>query len=159
MVRLLIPLVAIILIWLLFFSSFSKRIRIGASIILISLTVLGLWLDTNGRSINTSRVTPAEVESCGVSGSFSYRSNYNLKLCLKNNAASATVHRLSVQVDALACSNGECEVQDSVDEVINLRIEAGEQIEHIENLSFPKLPEVIDEPVFTIQVLRVWASR
>ena len=159
MVRLLIPLVAIVLIWLLFFSSFSKRIRIIATAALIVITVFGLWLDTNGRAINTSRIQASEVESCGVSGAFSYRTNFNLDLCLQNNSAHATVKRLELNIEALDCESGTCEVADSRTEVINITIASGQRVQHVENVSFPLLSKELPDPVFTAQVTQVWASR
>ena len=159
MVRLLIPLVAIILIWLLFFSSFSKRIRIAASSALIALTLFGLWLDTGGRGISTSRVDVDQVVSCGVTGSYSYRTNYNLELCLQNNSSAASVRRLLLKFDAIDCKNGNCEVLDSVEDTVNLTIEPDSQIKRTENIAFDNVPEQSSDLQFAVSVLQVWASR
>ncbi len=159
MVRLLIPLVAIFLIWLLFFSSLSKRLRIGLSAAVVLATIFGLWLDTNGRGINTKRITPAEVTSCGISGEYSYRTNYNLTVCLQNNSGSATVQRLRVRYDMLECATGDCQIIDSSEAILNVAIPANDKIQHVDNVSFKRSPGIDAPTIFAADVLEVWASR
>ena len=162
MIRLLIPLVAIILIWILFFSSFSKKLRIALSSALLLLTILALWLDTSGRGVTTSRVDASDIEICGVSGNFSYRRNYNLDLCLYNRSKRGVVQRLTLKVDAFACQEGQegdCDKIESVEETISLTIPSGEKITHVENLAFNKLPQDLNTPKFEAKVIKVWASR
>lgn len=159
MVRLLIPLIAVFLIWLLFFSALAKNLRIGLSVAVIVATLFGLWLDTNGRGINTSRVDVSDVVSCGISGEFSYRANYNLSLCLKNKAERGTVERVQVRFAVELCNAGECQIQDTVDESINLSLPAGETIQLTENVAFKQLAANVKNPVFSANVIQVWASR
>lgn len=159
MVRLLIPLVAIFLVWLLFFSPFSKKLRLGLSAAVIVATVFGLWIDTNGRSVKTNRVVPNEVVTCGISGEYSYRTNYNVTVCLQNNADRASVQRLRVRFDVLACEGGDCETLDASEETFSVAIAPKTHVEHVANVSFDKLPANMEGPIFSATVLEVWASR
>lgn len=159
MVRLLIPIVAIAIIWLLLFSSFSKRVRISASLALVTLMVIGLWLDTNDKALSTNIVSAKQVISCGVKATPTYRSNFDLELCLENTADFGTVQRLKMRYSALSCAAATCETLMSTEERLNLRIASGQRVMHTENIAFSGIPEGVEELVFSAEVLEVWAAR
>lgn len=163
MVRILIPVVAVVLIWLLFFSGLSKRLRIILSTLLVVAMLFGLWLDTNDKALSTKLIAPEEVVSCGASGKYSYRTNFNIHLCLQNAATQGTVKRLVVKVAALRCVAANCKELSVVEEQINLSIAAGHQLEHTENLAFESLGEnaqqLSDELLWTVEVIKVWSTK
>jgi hypothetical protein len=162
MVRLLLPLTAIALIWLLFFSSFSKRLRIALSVLLVAAVLIGLYVDINDKELSARLIKPAQVISCGVSGEFSYRNNYNIKLCLQNTAKRGLIKRMTVEVTALKCAAAECTRISTSEERLNIDIGAGQQIETLKNMSFKGLRVKTDEELtlaWTAEVLEVWATR
>lgn len=159
MVRLLIPIVAIAIIWLLLFSSFSKRVRISASLALVVLMVFGLWLDTNDKALSTKLVSAEQIVSCGVKATPTYRSNYDLELCLENTADFGTVQRLQMRYSALSCVAATCETLVATEERLSLSLASGQRVVHTENVAFSGLPEGVQELVFSAEVLEVWAAR
>lgn len=159
MVRLLIPLIAIFLIWLLFFSAFSKRIRIILCTGVVLLTALAFWLDMNSRAQRTGLIEKSQLINCGVQGKFSYRSNFNLDLCLRNTAPKATVKKIQVRFDAVSCVKGTCTELQSRTETIHLEIAPGMQLVHTENLSFDHVSPDSQNLLWTAEITKAWASK
>lgn len=157
MVRLLLPLIAIILVWLLFFSGIKKPVRILLSIGVIGITLLGLWFDNNGRGLREGVLEPEQIIVCGVTGDFSYRDNFNLTLCLQNTAERGTVHRIAVQFIAQQCVASKCSDLTSKTEEITLELVAGAKAQHIENLAFKELSPEMNDIHWSADVVRVWS--
>lgn len=160
MVRLLIPIVAVIMIWLLFFSGMSKRLRISLSLVLVAAVLLGLYVDLSDKSLSKKLVAPEKIISCGVSGDYSYRNNYNINLCLENTAKKGQVKRIMVMVTALACEAARCEEVSTSEERISLEIASGAKVSHVQNISFRGLPLQNSEATlaWTAEVTDVWAT-
>lgn len=159
MVRLLIPLIAIFFIWLLFFSSFTKRIRIVLSIGVLLLSAAALWFDMNSRAVSTGVVELSQLSNCGVKSQFSYRSNYNIDLCLRNTATEGTVRKIEVRFDAASCVERNCVDLQSRVEIIHLNLPPDEQLIHTENLAFDLVPENTPNVLWTAEVLKIWAVK
>lgn len=158
MIRLLLPLAAILIVVIALFTPFSKRVKIALCVGLSIALVIVLWLGSNGHGLNTSRVTPADIQVCGISGEYSYRTNYNLSMCLKNTG-NGHVQRLQARFLVETCANGSCQTIDQVEETLNLSIVANSEIQHIENISFTQLKPEQENVRFSAEILQVWASR
>lgn len=160
MVRLLIPIVAIIMIWLLFFSGLNKRLRIILSLLMVALVLIGLYVDISDKSLSKTLVSPDKVVSCGVSGEYSYRNNYNITLCLQNTAERGQVKRIILLVRALACEAAECEEVSASNERLSIDIAAGEKATQLQNISFSGLPLENENATlaWTAEVTDVWAT-
>ena len=160
------PLYTIIIVWLMFFSGFSKRARIIASLALTAVLFLGLWLEDAGKNPRTNLIKPEQISVCGVSGEFSYRSNYNVTICLRNESPDSELRRIVLGIAALDCAGGECTEVERVEKQIQLVLAPGEQSEIVQNLRFDKLPHadpaaVADDSTSTtkwaVEVAQVWA--
>ena len=159
MVRLLIPLIAIFIIWLLFFSSFSKRVRIGLTIGVLLVAVFAFSIDMNSRALQTGIVDSSQLTNCGVGAKFSYRTNYNIDLCLQNTAPKGTVKKIEVRFDAVSCEQGNCTILQSRVETIHLELAPGEQLTHTENLAFDLVPKKLKSLLWTAETTKVWAMK
>ena len=95
---------------------------------------------------------------CGVQGEFSYRTNYNLSLCLRNTAERGVVNRLKVKFIAQNCQK-QCDAIATKTEEITLLLPAGTQIQHIENLSFEQLPPSVESLQWSATIEQVWSRK
>ena len=96
---------------------------------------------------------------CALSAKHSYRSNYDITFCLKNNSQIATVKRLTVKIIAQDCQRGECNVLESVSKDFPITIGAGEQIQHVENSQFDALDPSLKDVEWAIEVSEIKALK
>ena len=108
MIRLIILALGVFLIWMLFYSGFSKQRRIIVSVVAMVVGILGLWLEQRGETPRSGRMPVSELVSCGVSGKHSYRTNFDIEFCLENKSERATVKRVGLRFVAKQCIRGEC---------------------------------------------------
>jgi hypothetical protein len=139
MIRIIILVVGVFLLWLLFFSSFAKKKKIIIGSFAVALLAVGLWYESRGNTPKAGLIKVSEVISCGTSAEFSYRSNYNVTVCLQNNSVSATVKRLELRVSVLSCVDSECREIDFAEKGVSLQIEPNQRVTKTLNLPFANL--------------------
>ena len=159
MIRILILLLAVFIIWTLFFSDFSKQRKVIISCLAVVIAVFGLWFDQSGQTPKEGLIAYSEIEVYALSAKHSYRSNYDFTFCLKNNSQAATVKRLTIKIIAQDCQQGECNQLEAVSKDFAISIGAGEQIEHTENSQFDALDPSSKDIEWKIEVSEIKALK
>ena len=159
MIRLLLLIVALLLIWLLFFSQFARKLRLGLSAVLVALLVLALWIESSNKTARTGLIAADQIGICGVRGEFSYRTNYNIDACLLNQHESATARRVQIRFSALLCEQGDCRELENVTRTFTVDLPPQTRQETAANLSFPALEESMQGLTWSAEVEEVWGVR
>lgn len=141
MIRLIIIAIAIFLIWVLFFSSFEKRQKIAIAIVAILICAVGALWERHTKKPRSNLVSVTQLVSCGVQAKHSYRSNFDLDICLNNIGTVGSVKRVDMEIKAIQCAGDnaadrDCIVLESV--ARSLSVDIAPQTTEIlkENLSF-----------------------
>jgi len=115
------------LIWVLFFSGFSKDRKLIISAVVIVLSVLGFWFESGAEKPRLNVVNTTDLSNCGISVSHSYRSNFDFELCMNNAASQGDVTRLSFSLIASQCGElGECNELQRVQRDLSVDLPASE---------------------------------
>jgi len=140
MLRLLLILLAAVLVWILFFSSFERRTKIITSVSLFILTISTLWFDSYLSKPKSNKIDIAEVVVCGLDVQYSYRTNYNIELCLKNNHPSVTLRRVAFEITAQVCSSdSECTSLQTNSKSRSVEVPAGSEVTLADSMSFEQV--------------------
>lgn len=159
MIRVIVLLVFLFLIWVLYGSGFEKARKIRIVTILIILCVLGIWLDGyNTRSIK-NLVNITDVAICGVSAEHSYRSNFDIAICVQNMAERGTITRLNLQISATSCVADKCETPVSIERSLLTDIAPASRIILDQNLSFETINPEAENIKWSAKVLETKAHR
>ncbi|MFT7527685.1 MAG: hypothetical protein ACI9LY_002844 [Arenicella sp.] len=159
MIRIIILAIGVFVLWVLFFSPFSKQQKIVIGACAACILAMGLWYESHGKTPKSGLIGVSEIVSCGASGEFSYRSNYNVDICLKNKSAVAAVQRIGLRVVAQRCENSNCSEVDAVAKEISLPIGPLQEVQTIQNLSLDKLDPDIPNLSWTVEITSVRATR
>mgnify|MGYP005988837757 FL=1 len=140
MLRLLLILLAAVLVWILYFSTFERRNKIIMSVSLFVLTISTLWFDSYLSKPKSNKIDISQVAVCGLNVQYSYRTNYNIELCLKNNHPSATLRRVAFELTAQVCSSdGECTSLQTKSKSRPVEVAAGKEITLADSMSFEQV--------------------
>ena len=159
MIRIIILVIGVFVLWVLFFSPFSKQQKIVIGACAACILAIGLWYESHGKTPKSGLIGVSEIVSCGASGEFSYRSNYNVDICLKNNSAVASVQRIGMRVAVLSCENSNCREVDVVDKEVTLQIGPQQEVQTTQNLSFDKLDPELPNLRWIVDITSVRATR
>jgi hypothetical protein len=107
MIRLIIFALGVLLVWVLFSSKFERPQKIIISILIVMFAVLGVWFEQYGETPKESLVEPKQLEVCGVTGQHSYRTNYDIGLCVQNKSK-YVIKRLAFSVVVSQCEGEKC---------------------------------------------------
>ena len=139
MIRVIIFIVFIFIVWVLYASGFEKGRKIRISLIALVLCGFGFWFDGYDRREITNLVGLSDVENCGVVAEYSYRTNFDLTICVKNKAAKGILSRLTFAAVVSQCDNGVCSELQRVVRSLPVKIAPASQVNLEQNLSFDKL--------------------
>jgi len=159
MIRVIILLIFLFLVWVLYASGFEKPRKIRICIIAIVLCSIGFWFNGYYKRELNNLIGISQVRVCGVTAEFSYRTNYDLKICLQNDATDAAVSRLNVVVIASNCAEQPCvEVQRvERDMLVDIAPKSGMSLE--QNLSFDRVNPDQSRIQWSVEVLDIKAVR
>ncbi len=159
MIRVIILLVFLFLVWVLYGSGFDKPRKIRICIIALVLCGLGFWFDGYDKRQIRNLVNISDVENCGVVAQHSYRTNFDISICLKNNAEKGTITRLNFAVIASQCESQACTELQRVERNILVNVPSGSQVTLDQNLNFDKLSPTQSGLQWSIEVLETKARR
>lgn len=160
MVRLLIVVIGLFLIWVLFFSSFTKRRKIIITAVAVLMSAVGVWLESNTGMPRGGVIAKTDVASCGVKAAHSYRSNFDLTLCLRNNASDGQVKHVGLLITAQNCTApGNCVTLETVQREVRVDIAPNSEITVKQNLTFDDVDPAVSDHVWSAQVESVKAVR
>lgn len=160
MIRLIIAVIGVFVIWALFFSGFDRQRKIIITLSAVVLVMLGLILDSWGKSPRSNIIQVDEVSVCGVTARSTYRTNFNLEVCLKNNADRGTVKRIALVVSVSDCSQGGlCKELQNVTRDFPIDIASGDKLVVEQNLAFDKVSADNSSLQWTVEPVSVKAVR
>jgi len=107
MIRILIVIVVLFLIWLMFVADFERRKKIVIAVFALAAGGIAVWFEGYGERPKVGIVGLDQVHICGVSSVHSYRSNFNVSVCLQNKAKKGTIQRLTVDVSVEQCKQAD----------------------------------------------------
>ena len=159
MIRLIIFLIGAVLLWILFASGFNKRLKIILSLSLLVILITGVWYENYGETPRSDLITTEQIVSCGVSAKHSYRSDYKINYCLKNNSKVATTKRLELRFVAYDCLVQPCKEIESVIKEGNFEIAPEQKIKTEVSLAFDSLSLNQDNIEWKVDVVSVKAVK
>jgi len=159
MIRVIILLVFLFLVWVLYGSGFDKPRKIRICIIALVLCALGFWLDGYDKREIRNLVNISDVENCGIVAQHSYRTNFDISICLKNNAEKGTLTRLKFAVVASQCEALPCIQLQRVERSILVNVPSGSQVTLDQNLNFDTLSPSQPGLEWSLEVLDTKALR
>ena len=139
MIRLIIFFIGAVLLWILFLSGMSKRLKIILSLSMITILIAGVWYDNYGETPRNGLLATEQIVSCGVTAEHSYRSDYKIRFCLMNKSKVATSKRLELRFVAFDCSSQPCKKIESVIKEVNFEIAPEQQVKSEASLAFDLL--------------------
>lgn len=140
MIRVVVLLIGVFLIWVLFFSWMSKKKKIYLTVTCVALCVAALILDSYRDSPRNGIVQVSQIELCGVQAKHSYRTNFDVDICMKNIADLGTVKRIQYEIIAQSCdAAGQCEEIQRVKRDRQAEISNSQQVTISDNVSMTKV--------------------
>lgn len=137
MIRLIILALGVFLIWVLFASSFNKSRKILISVVVALFAVAGLWWESTSDLPKDGRIANEQIELCGINAKHTYRTNFDIDFCLRNNSETATVKRVALNFIAQRCeSANNCTQIQALNKAIMLTIKPLADLSYSENLNF-----------------------
>jgi len=114
MLRFILLFIGLFLIWVLFFSNYKKAYKISISAISALVVACGLWWEMQRDALSTTLIDNEQIKICDLQITHSYRTNYDVTVCLNNQTKDAVAKRIALRYTALLC-NPDCVVIDETD--------------------------------------------
>ena len=159
MIRVIIVLVFLFLVWVLYVSGFEKPRKIRISIIALILCGIGFWFDGYDKRQVSNFVSIDDVASCGVNAAHSYRTNFDLAICVQNNAEKGTINRLNMAVIASQCDAQTCTQLQRVERSMLVNIPPKSLSTVDQNLSFDDVSPLLTNVQWSFEILETKALR
>ena len=160
MIRVILALIAVFIIWVLFFSKFSKERKIAIVALVVVVSFLGVWYESSVGKPRQDLVEPSQIIDCGVSAKHSYRTNFDIDLCVQNTSEFAKVRRLELLIIAQQCTNlGECVELQRVARDLSVEVMPSSSIMLKQNLSFNNVAPDLDDVKWSFIVSAVKANK
>lgn len=157
MIRLVILALALFIIWLIFASNFSLQRKKIIVVAVVVLSAFGLWFEQRGETPKQGRISPDDIQPCGVTANHSYRSNFDIDFCLHNTSTVLTVKRIELKFLAQRCTEGQCSELQAVNKEVPLILAPSSKVSSRENLQFDLLDPTDHSIVWTVQPITVKA--
>ena len=159
MVRVMILLVFLFLIWVLYASGFEKARKIRISVIAVFICALAFWFDGYDKRNIRNLVKAEDIIICGVAAEYSYRTNFDLSVCVENKADKGTITRLDLRFIASQCEAQQCVETQAVERSLLVEIAPQAKTQLAQNLSFEKLSPTAANIGWSVEVLETKAHR
>lgn len=159
MIRLLVIAVAAFLLWVVFFSSFSKKHKIWIVIAGMLFSVCAMWLESSWQEPKRDLIQKTDIEVCGTAAKHSYRSSFDISICLDNQSDKGHVKRLGFDVVASTCNEQqECVEIQRVSRNIQVDLTALTKTTVIQNLDFKRVSPSALTTVWNTEITAVRAT-
>ena len=159
MIGLIIFVIGAFSLWLLFVSDFNQRLKIIISLSLLVILIAGVWYENYGETPKYGVINEEQVVTCGVTAEYSYRSNFKIDYCLKNNSKVATIRRLELKFIVLDCSVELCNEIESVIKDLNFEIEPEQYVKGNVSLAFDSVSQNQQNLEWKVEVVSVKAVK
>lgn len=159
MIRLLFIAVALLLLWVVFMSGFSKKHKIWVVVAAMIFSVFAMWLESNWQQPKKDLVQASDVVDCGTTAGHSYRSSFDLIICLRNQADIGHVKRVNFDVIAKRCAQPEACIEiERVARELSVDLPAQSDLNVKQNLSFNLVDPAASDVVWSVEVKSVRAT-
>jgi hypothetical protein len=162
MIRLVVLALFLILFWLLVASGFERRRKIVLGLLLVGLAVGAFLIEGYDKRELTNLIDEAQVQSCGITAKHTYRTNFDLELCVQNLAETGSISRLEMAITAQKCTQNADQPCLQIDRVIRdipVKIAAKSQVLILQNLSFRQVNPNDADVQWTLEILSTKATR
>ena len=160
MIRLIIIAIGLFLIWVLFVANLSRQRKIAIAAIAVALSVAAIWLESSLGTPRENLLATSDIEDCGTSATHSYRSDFDISLCLQNNSKIARVTRLGFEVLALQCNAAqECQEVQRVAREVPVDLAANSRSTLKQSLSFDQVSTQAKDIQWRVEVTTVHAVK
>lgn len=161
MIRLIIVVVVIFLIWLLYILHLERKKKVVIAVGALTLCGVAIWLESYDQTARDGVVALDSVQVCGVEGVHTYRSNFDVSICLENNDAVGTVKTVTMEVLAEQCGGAaaECVLLKKLTRDFSLVLEPTEGTVLTRNIDFKGVDPSLESVRWSATVLRVQAIK
>ena len=160
MIRLFIALIGLFLIWVLFFSRFSKEKKIVIAALAVVISIFAVWYESTAKEPKHNTLPISSIVGCGVTGKHSYRTNYDVNVCITNTAESGVVKRVEFSIVAKDCSLPEkCYEVERVRRhlAVNLLPQSNQTVQ--QSLAFNKLAPSLENIIWSFEIHSIEAVK
>lgn len=161
MIRLIIVVVVIFFIWLLYILSLERKKKVVIAVIALILCGIAIWFESYDQTARDGVVALDSLEVCGVEGKHTYRSNFDVSICLENKDSEGTVKIVTMAVLAEQCSgaNAECVLLKKAQRDFSLVLVPTERSVLTRNMDFKGVDPSLENVRWSATVLRVQATK
>lgn len=159
MIRVIIILLFLFIIWVLYASGFDKPRKIRISIIAVVFCLIAFWFDGYDKRQISNLVSLENVKVCGLSAEYSYRTNFDFKLCVRNTAEKGTLSRIDFAVIAQDCRDDECTEIQRVERSTPIDVAPQQESSLEQNISFDKVDPDSKAVQWSALILKTKAHR
>ena len=160
MIRLVIVVVMLYLIWLLFIAGFTRKKKIVIACITLFAGGILMWFEGADVRLKDGLVKVNQVHNCGVQSVHTYRTNFDVSICLENKASVGKIQRITIEVLAEQCQNDtQCAPLETVqrDVLFVLGPSSTQTLE--QNLDFKLVDPALPGLRWSAEVLRAQATK
>lgn len=159
MIRVIIILLFLFIIWVLYASGFDKPRKVRISIVAVVLCLFAFWFDGYDKRQISNLVSLDNVKVCGLSADYSYRTNFDFKVCVQNTAEKGTLSRIDFAVIAQDCGAQECTDIQRVERSTPIDVAPQQQISLEQNISFDQVDPDSNAVQWSVLILKTKAHR
>lgn len=140
MIRLIIAFFGLVLIWLLWRKDLNKQQKIAAILALLAMFIAGTWWEIGRDKPSDKLVELTSVTVCDVKVTPSYRTNYQVDLCVQNSSDRPLV-RIGYTLMAQLCAANDCQQIEQISREIPVSVGANSRNTIRENVRFEELAQ------------------
>jgi len=157
MIRLIIALIGILLLWLWVASPFTKRVKIIGTVVAMAAAIAAVAYEIYDNKPRQGLITADQLTVCNLKVSHSYRSDYKVELCIKNDSK-ATLKRLSFLVSAERCdTQGACQAIETASADIPVTLATGGEKTINQTLRFERIASDDNAVSWSFKVVKIKA--
>ena len=157
MIRILIGAAVVLVVWILLFSGLSKTRKRGCIVALGLFVLAGLWFEGYSKTPRAGRIQDTDIVACGIKAKRSYRDNFDIEYCFKNQSTTAVVKRMNLRFSVMLCKQADCDLKQTVDRDHVVDIDIGETVWMKDNLAFASVRDAQGDLQWKVDVLSVKA--
>lgn len=140
MIRLIVAVIGLFIIWVLFFSHFTKKQKVLIVFFATLMSVVSIWYESASDKPRDNIVQLDQVTNCGVSAVHTYRSNFDINICLKNESSKGHIKRIQLVIIAQQCfQSDECTELQRISRDLSVNVLPNSSKALTENLSFNQI--------------------
>ena len=121
-----------------------------------------VWYEQWGNAPRDNLMPTSQLGVCAISAKPTYRSNFDIELCLQNLSPDYRVVRAQLQLSAEQCQQTNCNSLDQISKTLTWNIAPKSEQRKVLNLPMPQAAKLTAAPEslrFSATIDKVWVSR